>query len=82
MLTRLLDNLLKSEHHAGLKNWADELFSTARKYFSTKNSPQHENISPQKILHSNIALHLVLIKKSELNFSDKYVFPQISIDVF
>jgi len=25
MLTRLLDNLLKLEHHAGLKKWADEL---------------------------------------------------------
>jgi len=25
MLTRLSDNLLKLEHHAGLKNWADEL---------------------------------------------------------
>jgi len=25
MLTRLLDNLLKLEHHEGLKNWADEL---------------------------------------------------------
>jgi len=25
MLTRLPDNLLKLEQHAGLKNWADEL---------------------------------------------------------
>jgi len=25
MLTRLSDNLLKLEHHAGLKSWADEL---------------------------------------------------------
>ena len=25
MLTRLLDNLLKLEHHAGLKKWVDEL---------------------------------------------------------
>jgi len=25
MLTRLSDNLLKLEHHAGLKNWADKL---------------------------------------------------------
>jgi len=25
MLTRLPDNLLKLEHHAGLKNWVDEL---------------------------------------------------------
>jgi len=25
MLTRLSDNLLKLEHHADLKNWADEL---------------------------------------------------------
>jgi len=25
MLTRLSDNLLKLEHHAGLKNWAAEL---------------------------------------------------------
>ena len=25
MLTTLSDNLLKLEHHAGFKNWADEL---------------------------------------------------------
>jgi len=25
MLTRLLNNLLKLEHHAGIKNWADEV---------------------------------------------------------
>jgi len=30
MLTRLSHNLLKLEHHVGLKNWADEL----------QNSPQ------------------------------------------
>jgi len=29
MLTRLSDNLLKLEHHAGLKNWADELRNLA-----------------------------------------------------
>jgi len=32
LLTRLSDNLLKLEHYAGLKNWADELLY--------ENSPQ------------------------------------------
>jgi len=29
MLTRLSDNALKLEYHAGLKNWADELWKAA-----------------------------------------------------
>ena len=35
----------------------------------------------RKLATANIALHLVLTKKSELNFNDKEVFPQVCIDV-
>jgi len=49
------------DHHAGLKNWADEL---------------------RKLATANIALHLVLNKKSELDHNDKGVFSQVCIDVF
>ena len=53
MLTRLSDNLLKLEHHAGFwKNWADELRKLA---------------TPT----TNIALHLMLTKKSELTLTIK-----------
>jgi len=31
---------------------------------------------------ANIALHLALAKKSELDLTDKDVFPQVCIDVF
>ena len=61
MLTRQSENLLKLEHHASLKNWADEL---------------------RKVAAANITLHLVLTKKSQLNFNDKDVFPHVCIDVF
>jgi len=60
-LTRLSENLLKLEHHAVFKNWADEL---------------------RKLATADIALQLVLTKKSELYLSDKDVFPQACIDVF
>jgi len=60
MLTRLSDNLLKLEHHTGLKkNWADEL---------------------QRLVTTNVALHLVFTKESELN--DEDIFPQVCINVF
>jgi len=58
MLSKLLDNLLKLEHHAGLKNWADE---------------------SRKLTTPNIASHLVLTKKSEININNKGVFPQVCI---
>jgi len=61
MLTRQSDNLLKLEHHAGFKNWADAL---------------------RKLAEANIALHLALTKKSELNLNDKDEFPQVCMDVF
>jgi len=35
-----------------------------------------------KIVTANIALHVVLTKKSEPNLNDKDVFPQVCIDVF
>jgi len=35
----------------------------------------------RKLATANIALYLLLTKKSELNFNDKEVFPQVCIDV-
>jgi len=35
----------------------------------------------RKLVTANIALHLVLTKKSELNLNDKDVFPQVCIDI-
>jgi len=61
MLTRLSHNLLKLEHHAGLKKRADAL---------------------RKLVTANIALHLMLTKKSELSLNHKDVFTQVCTDVF
>ena len=36
----------------------------------------------RKLATADIALHLVLTEKSELNLNDKDVFPQMCIDVF
>jgi len=36
----------------------------------------------KKLATANIALHLVLTKKSELNLNDKDVIPQVCINVF
>jgi len=54
MLTTLSENLLKFEHHADLKNLAEEL---------------------RKLNTANIALHLVLTKKSELNLKRSRLTP-------
>jgi len=36
----------------------------------------------RKLAVANMALHLVLTTKSELNLNDKDVFPKVCIDVF
>jgi len=48
MLTRLSDNLLQLEHHAGLKSWADELRKLA-----TANTALHSALTKKSELNLN-----------------------------